>query len=367
LNLPPIAAVRRAPADVDLATRRATSKPASLSESGEKPRARIPSSSPPISAPRASKPLHAVEARKPASHPDRRDAPSHAGSRDVPSHAGSRDAPSHAGPHADHRNEPLFVAAPPFASLRAPVEPVHAQACVTPVRRRGLPVWITLGVGSVALIAAGYMGALVQLETKGASTSVARPAPPPAAAPNTEASSAPARTPAPEPEAPPAPSIAPAPAPPPRAHARTKPVSTAHATRPGASAISSSSTPPAPALRPESQPPVLTIRPLSSTESPAAPLSAAAEPTTTGERPTRDEVMRGLAGLHSQLVECADGRHGLVNTRVTIAPSGRVTYSLIGGDFVGTPQGSCMARALRSATFPPFSGPSLKVLFPYSL
>ena len=78
----------------------------------------------------------------------------------------------------------------------------------------------------------------------------------------------------------------------------------------------------------------MTIRPLSSTESASAPLSAA---TADASRPTRDEVMHGLADLRPRLVECAAGGHGLVDTHVTIAPNGRVT------------------------------GPSLKVLFPYSL
>jgi hypothetical protein len=223
------------------------------------------------------------------------------------------------------------------------------------------------------LFAAGYMGALVQLGAKGAGVntkpSVTQRVSTPSAPLKPEASTGPVQTATLKPEAPPAPVIATAP--PPRAHARSKTSSAAHSTRPGASSSSSSSSSSTPEREPESPPPVLTIRPLSSTEPSTAPLSAATvtveQQASTGERPSRDAVMQGLAGLRSRLVECAEGRHGLVDTHVTIAPSGRVTYSLIGGDFVGSSQGSCMARALRSATFPPFSGPSLKVLFPYSL
>jgi hypothetical protein len=230
-------------------------------------------------------------------------------------------------------------------------------------------MWITLSAASLALVAAGYMGALVQLGTTGFGASTPRViecAPAPAASKPAALASAPAQTAAPaQPEA--DVSAAPTSKPAPHAHARTKTASVA----PHLAASSSSSASSSASRDRESQagqPPVMTIRPLPESESPA-PLSAAtdARADRSDERPSRDEVMRGLAGLRSQLVTCAAGRHGVIDTHVTIAPSGRVTYSLIGGDFVGTPQGSCMARALRLAKFAPFSGPSLKVLFPYSL
>ena len=289
----------------------------------------------------------------------------------MPSHHRPRFADTAAAPSAMPRDAASFH----FGA--APV--AHAQACVTPERRRGLPVWITLSAGSVALLAAGYMSAMVQLGTKGAGMSttprVAQCAQTPSAPLEPSASSAVSQTAArarPASEVPAASAIATVDTmQTSRTHTRAKPSGT---TRPGrAGAAVPSSITPAPELEHESGAPVMTIRPLSSTEStdaPSAPLSAATatavEPST-GERPSRDEVMRGLAGLRSQLIECAAGRHGVVNTHVTIAPTGRVTYSLIGGDFVGSPEGSCMARALRSATFPSFTGPSLKVLFPYSL
>jgi hypothetical protein len=44
-----------------------------------------------------------------------------------------------------------------------------------------------------------------------------------------------------------------------------------------------------------------------------------------------------------------------------------VTSALIDGVFKGTPEGSCMARTVRSARFPAFSQATLKVSFPVSL
>jgi hypothetical protein len=51
----------------------------------------------------------------------------------------------------------------------------------------------------------------------------------------------------------------------------------------------------------------------------------------------------------------------------TIVGSGRITHATVGGYYQGTPEGSCIARALRKAHFAPFSGETIKVAFPYAL
>jgi hypothetical protein len=139
-----------------------------------------------------------------------------------------------------------------------------------------------------------------------------------------------------------------------------------------------------PAPAPERQDaPVLTVRPMAAEPTlpeqntapiefaPAAeqqePAQEASAEAPKNARPHREDVQRTLGSLRPQLVGCAAGKHGVVDATVTIAANGRVNYSLIRGAFVGTPEGSCMARALREATFPPFSGPNFKVMFPYSL
>jgi len=40
---------------------------------------------------------------------------------------------------------------------------------------------------------------------------------------------------------------------------------------------------------------------------------------------------------------------------------------VVDGAFAGTPQGSCMARALRGAQFPQFASSQLRVVYPFAL
>jgi len=83
--------------------------------------------------------------------------------------------------------------------------------------------------------------------------------------------------------------------------------------------------------------------------------------------PTRDEVVEGFESVRLRVAACASGRSGVAEVRATIAGSGRVTHALIAGDFQGTPEGSCMARAVRTARFPSFDSPTLKVEYPFAL
>jgi hypothetical protein len=85
------------------------------------------------------------------------------------------------------------------------------------------------------------------------------------------------------------------------------------------------------------------------------------------EAPSREDVIAGFEKVRDALATCAAGKHGVVEIDATIASSGRVSRSLIAGVFQGTPEGSCMARAARTARFPQFSQPSLNVTYPVSL
>lgn len=82
------------------------------------------------------------------------------------------------------------------------------------------------------------------------------------------------------------------------------------------------------------------------------------------ETPSREQVTAGFQAVRDQLAQCAAGKHGVAKINATIANSGRVSYALIEGEFQGTPEGSCMARAVRAARFPQFSQPNLKVSYP---
>jgi hypothetical protein len=85
------------------------------------------------------------------------------------------------------------------------------------------------------------------------------------------------------------------------------------------------------------------------------------------EAPSRAVVVQRLESVRSSVRACAAGRSGIADLDITIAHSGVVTHVLVGGDFAGTMQGSCIARAVREARFPSFKQERLRLLFPYAI
>lgn len=240
------------------------------------------------------------------------------------------------------------VADLPRSSAQPLTVPVSAERppSAAPLRRAAnWPQWIVVAVGSTALVVAGYLGALVQvgamrpeasrpIQRTVTSASKAKPesklTQTTVRAPALRAIIEPARVGATLPR----PKIR-------RPDAKAAALATAELEREVYGR----------------RPPVLAIR--------ALPPAEATGPS--GAQPSREAVQQSLLAMRPQLEACAAGRRGTVDARVRIAGSGRVTYTLIQGDFAGTPEGSCIARALRAATFPPFSGPVFQVQFPFAL
>lgn len=108
-------------------------------------------------------------------------------------------------------------------------------------------------------------------------------------------------------------------------------------------------------------------------KTPAAVSPASAEPAVAAPdlnlpaTPARDDVQKALLSARSTLMACANGRQGRAEITYSVGSSGRVRTATVGGDFAGSPEGSCMARAARSTTFPAFTNESLSVTFPYQL
>ena len=98
---------------------------------------------------------------------------------------------------------------------------------------------------------------------------------------------------------------------------------------------------------------------------PAASAAAVAPGENLPAQLSREDIQQNLLGMRDKLATCAGTQHGTSYANVTINGSGRVSYSTIDGAFAGTPAGSCMARTLRGATFPRFSGPQMTVRYPY--
>jgi hypothetical protein len=146
------------------------------------------------------------------------------------------------------------------------------------------------------------------------------------------------------------------------------PVSVARAKR----VVAAPSETPAVAAQPEPAAPAVAPVPAAVVASePAAPADSAAVAAEPAEvlpaAPTRDEIKAGFDGVRGEIEACAAGGHGTTVAKVSISGAGRVSYATIEGAFQGTPQGSCMARVLRSASFPRFSQLSLKVSYPMGL
>jgi hypothetical protein len=81
------------------------------------------------------------------------------------------------------------------------------------------------------------------------------------------------------------------------------------------------------------------------------------------ETPSREAIGAALQDLRAAFELCSDGRSGVAELDLTIRGSGALAHAVVGGDFAGTPQGSCIARTLRKVSFTPFQKPKFRVLY----
>lgn len=96
------------------------------------------------------------------------------------------------------------------------------------------------------------------------------------------------------------------------------------------------------------------------------PARAAAPQLDLPDAPSRAQVREAFEAARPTLDGCAAGRHGAAIVRATVRPDGRVSSAVVTGAFAGTPQGSCIARAMRSVRLPPFSGAPVVVNYPFA-
>jgi cytochrome c-type biogenesis protein CcmH/NrfG len=98
-----------------------------------------------------------------------------------------------------------------------------------------------------------------------------------------------------------------------------------------------------------------------------APPAPKLVPDNLAETPSRGEVVQRLEAVRPSVRACAAGLSGVADLDITIAHSGVVTHVLVGGDFAGTTQGSCIARAVREARFQSFKQERFRLLYPYAI
>lgn len=85
------------------------------------------------------------------------------------------------------------------------------------------------------------------------------------------------------------------------------------------------------------------------------------------ETPSREQVRAAMTSIQPELARCAKDRHGVAQVSLTVRSRGNVSYAVVGGAFAGSPEGSCIAKAVKDAKFPAFSRPSFKVTYPVRL
>ncbi len=86
------------------------------------------------------------------------------------------------------------------------------------------------------------------------------------------------------------------------------------------------------------------------------------------EQPARADVQRALSSVQTAVSACGNGQHGTAMVAITVSGSnGRVSAANVTGEFAGTPVGSCVARAVRGATFPRFSRASIVINYPFRI
>jgi hypothetical protein len=281
--------------------------------------------------------------------------------------------------------EPLFATPSTLAldtdMLSSSLAPAEVRA---PVRRDdrapGLG-FAFVGVMTVVFVAGwfatagGYKQTHPRPEVASASTAAkpaaaAQPvAPPPAPKP---APAAPTVAPPPAPAAPevpaqelgavaaPAAKPAPAPTPAPARAAAPKPAA------PAARVVRPSE---APVARPAPRPvePIVKISKVDEPPAAVAVTPAPVEEENLPETPSREDVLQRIEALRPVVSACAEGQKGIAELDITIASSGNITTVLVGGDFAGTPQGSCIARSVRQARLPKFKKDRFRLLYPFSL
>lgn len=83
----------------------------------------------------------------------------------------------------------------------------------------------------------------------------------------------------------------------------------------------------------------------------------------------KGEIVGGMKKVSGKVADCYNQFKvpGMASVSVTIAKSGSVSSASVSGAFSGTPTGSCVERAVKSASFPKFKGSSQTITYPFVL
>ncbi len=80
-----------------------------------------------------------------------------------------------------------------------------------------------------------------------------------------------------------------------------------------------------------------------------------------------DDFKKAMSGISSKAQACYKGNQGTAMVKLTVAPTGKVSKVTVAGPFAGTPEGSCVESAVKSASFPPWDGGPQSFTYSYML
>jgi len=278
----------------------------------------------------------------------------------------------------DRESTPLGHVVPPVV-----VMPIKA------VRSTPRWVWIAVPVGVLLLGGVGVLATLL-LRTNGASAKVAAAALPTAAQPQADVpapspvarASVLAAQPAADPAAAPAgaePSAAGKTSSQPKIRAGR---AASAASAPAAAHEAHEKSAPAPALGKSDEPvaPKAAPKPhgdeldqlLAESVAEGARAKAALTPTEEGllpEAPSREAITAAMGKIKPRIQGCYEKyqKAGIVNISLGIAKTGHVTSALATGKFADSDTGRCVTSAVKTALFPRFRGPAIKIDYPFML
>ena len=69
-----------------------------------------------------------------------------------------------------------------------------------------------------------------------------------------------------------------------------------------------------------------------------------------------DDFKRGIGVVNKRAQSCYKGTQGTAVVKLTIAPSGSVSTVTVSGMFAGKPEGDCVSKAAKAASFPAWDG-----------
>jgi predicted Zn finger-like uncharacterized protein len=80
-------------------------------------------------------------------------------------------------------------------------------------------------------------------------------------------------------------------------------------------------------------------------------------------------IQGGMAKVKGKVGSCYEQFKvpGMANVQVTIGKNGHVSSANVSGSFSGTPTGSCVEKAVKGASFPPFKGAAMTFTYPFIL